>query len=65
MIADIGTNSGDYVSFIISDNYDGAHGIGEALVAALKEKGWEDGTRRHGHDLAGPQERPGPDQGLP
>lgn len=44
VIADIGTNSGTYVSFIISDNYDGAHGTGEALAEALKEKGWEDGT---------------------
>jgi ribose transport system substrate-binding protein len=44
VIADIGTNSGNYVSFIISDNYEGAHGTGEALAAALKEKGWQDGT---------------------
>lgn len=44
VIADIGTNSGEYVSFIISDNYDGAHGTGEALAAALQEKGWEDGS---------------------
>ncbi|WP_239032007.1 substrate-binding domain-containing protein [Paroceanicella profunda] len=44
VIADIGTNSGEYVSFIISDNYEGAHGTGEALAAALKEKGWEDGS---------------------
>ena len=65
VIADIGTNSGDYVSFIISDNYDGANGVGEALAAALKKKGWEDGSRRPRHHLAGPQERPGPHQGLP
>src|SRR5690625_34799 len=44
VIADIGTNSGNYVSFIISDNYDGAHGTGEALAAALHEKGWEEGS---------------------
>ncbi|MBO0904737.1 substrate-binding domain-containing protein [Jiella sonneratiae] len=44
VIADIGTNEGDYVSFIISDNYEGAKGVGEALAAALKEKGWEDGS---------------------
>jgi ribose transport system substrate-binding protein len=44
VIADIGTNSGDYVSFIISDNYKGAYGVGEALAAALKEKGWEKGS---------------------
>ena len=44
VVADIGTNSGDYVSFIISDNYQGAYGVGEALAAAMKEKGWEDGS---------------------
>jgi ribose transport system substrate-binding protein len=44
VIADIGTNSGEYISFIISDNYEGAHGVGEALAAAMKAKGWEDGS---------------------
>lgn len=44
VIADIGTNSGNHVSFIISDNYDGANGTGKALAAALKDKGWEDGS---------------------
>lgn len=44
VIADIGTNSGEYVSFIISDNYKGAYGVGEALASALKEKGWEKGS---------------------
>lgn len=44
VIADIGTNSGDYASFIISDNYRGAHDVGTALAGALKEKGWEDGS---------------------
>lgn len=44
VIADIGTNSGEYVSFIISDNYEGAHGTGAALAEALKERGWDDGS---------------------
>ncbi len=44
VIADIGTNGGDYVSFIISDNYEGAKGVGEALAKALKAKGWENGS---------------------
>jgi len=44
VVADIGTNSGEYVSFIISDNYEGAHGVGVALAEALKEKGWTDGS---------------------
>ena len=41
VIADIGTNSGKYVSFIISDNYKGAYGVGEALAKAMKKKGWD------------------------
>jgi ribose transport system substrate-binding protein len=44
VIGDIGTNSGDYASFIISDNYRGAHDVGAALAAALKKKGWEGGS---------------------
>ena len=44
VIADIGTNEGEYVSFIISDNREGAYGTGKALVAAMKEKGMADGT---------------------
>jgi len=44
VVADIGTNSGEYVSFIISDNYQGAYGVGKALAAAMKEKGWTDGS---------------------
>lgn len=44
VIADIGTNSGDYASFIISDNYRGAHDVGTAFATALKKKGWEKGS---------------------
>ena len=44
VVADIGTNSGDYVSFVISDNKEGAYGVGKALAEALKEKGWTDGS---------------------
>lgn len=44
VIADIGTNSGDYVSFISSDNYEGASGVGKALAEMMTEKGWTDGT---------------------
>ena len=44
VIGDIGTNSGDYESFIISDNYEGAHGVGKALASALKAKDWLGGT---------------------
>jgi ABC-type sugar transport system substrate-binding protein len=44
VVADIGTNGGEYVSFVISDNKEGAHGVGVALAEALKEKGWTDGS---------------------
>ena len=44
VIADIGTNSGEYVSFISSDNRDGAYNTGKALVEAMKEKGWSANT---------------------
>jgi ribose transport system substrate-binding protein len=43
-IADIGTTDGEYVSFIGSDNYGGAKGIGEATAKVLKDKGWTDGA---------------------
>jgi ABC-type sugar transport system substrate-binding protein len=43
VIADIGTTSGDYVSFIISDNYKGAYGVGVELAKALKAKSWGSG----------------------
>jgi ribose transport system substrate-binding protein len=44
VIADIGTTSGDYVSFTISNNADGAYKTGVDLANALKAKGWTDGT---------------------
>ncbi|MGH7154528.1 MAG: substrate-binding domain-containing protein, partial [Acetobacteraceae bacterium] len=44
VIADIGTTSGEYVSFIISDNFQGAYGIGQALGKAMHDKGWQNGT---------------------
>ena len=44
VVSDIGTNSGDYVSFVISDNAQGAYSVGQALAAALKAKGWSDGS---------------------
>jgi ribose transport system substrate-binding protein len=43
-IADIGTESGEYVAFVGSDNLAGARGIGDATAAKLKEKGWTDGS---------------------
>ena len=44
VIADIGTDSGEYVSLIGSNNYEGAHGVGVALAAALKEAGKDSGS---------------------
>ena len=43
VIADIGTDSGDYVSFIISDNTEGAYAVGRAIAAQLKERGTPEG----------------------
>jgi len=44
IISDIGTNSGEYVSFIISDNFQGAYGIGKVLAEKMKAKGWQNGS---------------------
>lgn len=44
IISDIGTNSGEYVSFVISDNFEGAYGIGKVLGEQLKAKGWQNGS---------------------
>jgi simple sugar transport system substrate-binding protein/ribose transport system substrate-binding protein len=40
VIADIGTNGGQYASYVKSDNYRGAYDVGAALAQALKDKGW-------------------------
>jgi ABC-type sugar transport system substrate-binding protein len=39
VIADIGSDSGDFVSFIISDNTEGAYEVGKAVAAELKTRG--------------------------
>lgn len=44
VIADIGTDGGEYVSYIASDNATGAYEIGKVLVAALKARKWESGS---------------------
>lgn len=41
IIADIGTDSGDYVSFVISSNEQGAYDAGQVLVKDMKAAGWE------------------------
>jgi len=40
VIADIGTNGGDYVTYVKSDNYRGAYDTGTELALAFKERGW-------------------------
>jgi len=40
VIADIGTNGGEFVTYVKSDNYRGAYEIGTVLAAALKDRGW-------------------------
>ncbi|MEI6459758.1 MAG: substrate-binding domain-containing protein [Pseudomonadota bacterium] len=43
VIADVGTNSGKYVSYISSDNHTGAYQTGQVLISALQQKGWKGG----------------------
>ena len=44
VIADIGTESGQYVSYIESDNFTGAYELGRILAEAMKERGWQTGS---------------------
>ncbi len=44
VIADIGTDSGEFVSVIGSNNYEGANGVGQALAAAMQDAGKTDAT---------------------
>ncbi|MBF0247189.1 MAG: substrate-binding domain-containing protein [Alphaproteobacteria bacterium] len=43
VISDIGTDGGDYVSYVSSDNEDGAYQIGKVLAEQMKKRGWRDG----------------------
>ena len=43
VIADIGTDSGDYVSFVISSNESGAYDAGKVLMSTMADKGWKGG----------------------
>jgi ribose transport system substrate-binding protein len=43
VIADIGTDGGDYVSYISSDNREGAYQIGKVLAQHLQQRGWQEG----------------------
>ena len=44
VIADIGTDSGEFVSMIGSNNYEGAFGVGEALAKAMTDAGKANAT---------------------
>ncbi len=44
VIADIGTDQGDFVSYISSDNEMGAYDLGRVLAGALEARGWQDGS---------------------
>lgn len=43
VIADIGTDGGDYVSYISSDNRAGAYEIGKVLVEKMRARGYDKG----------------------
>lgn len=43
VISDVGTDGGEYVSYVASDNYGGAYRIGRVLASALKKRGWGKG----------------------
>ncbi len=43
VISDIGTDRGEYLSYISSDNQEGAYGIGKVLAKELIRRGWENG----------------------
>jgi ABC-type sugar transport system substrate-binding protein len=43
VIADIGTRGGEYLTYIASDNEQGAHELGLLLVQALRARGWSQG----------------------
>lgn len=43
VVADIGADSDQYLSFISFDNYQGAYDLGLILSQALKQKGWQEG----------------------
>ncbi len=43
VIADIGTDGGEYLSYIASDNRDGAYRLGQILANQLQQLGWEKG----------------------
>ena len=43
VISDVGSDGGEYVSYISSNNREGGYSIGKVLAEKLNEKGWNDG----------------------
>lgn len=43
VISDIGTDGGEYVSYISSNNREGAYKLGKILTKLLLQRGWENG----------------------
>lgn len=54
VIADIGTDGGEYVSYIASDNFEGSYQLGKILAQALQSRAWAQG---HVGIIAIPQKR--------
>jgi ABC-type sugar transport system substrate-binding protein len=44
VIADIGTDSGEFVSYIASDNVEGSYQLGQLLVKELQARKWDAGS---------------------
>jgi ribose transport system substrate-binding protein len=43
VISDIGTDGGEYLSYVASDNRNGAYEIGKILGQKMQSRGWQDG----------------------
>lgn len=43
VISDIGTDSGEYVSYVSSDNKQGAYDLGKVLVKRMRQQAWDKG----------------------
>jgi len=44
VISDIGTEGGEYVSYIASDNFEGSYQLSKLLIKALQSRQWDEGS---------------------
>lgn len=44
VISDVGTDGGQFVSYVSSDNFTGAYEIGRVLAEAMHRRGWQHGS---------------------